>query len=401
MKKEKILEVLVSILFVVFLFIKPEAVYSQSKKLSDVYETSKRAVFLIESLDANGNVLNIGTGFFISQNGIALTNYHVLEGAADARINLYDGKVYWLDKIIGFNKKSDLVKFSLKNPKKRQFNYLRKDPNPPKIAQSILVIGNPKGFENSLSAGLISGLRKDEGNVELIQITAPISAGNSGSPLINMEGKFLGVISFTIENSQSINFAISINELLKLQNSLSGELKDLKENQIKFSNNSEHETFHKFSFVELKKAISTCENCNYVKFYTGQSSGYSKLKAQMLNAKEKSWSFASIYIKDPSNRDVLVSIGTNHELQSKGKISLNVMLIGPNSDDQEIVYSGVLLKRFDFKNDSGIGESLEVPFKNGLIRIRFINSSIFTTVVIEEPKEEPLFYMVDNYEFEK
>jgi tetratricopeptide (TPR) repeat protein len=188
--------------------------FSQSK-LSQLVIQSKPAIFSITCFDKSDIPFSYGTGFFIDSEGIGLTNYHVLEGASYAVIKTLDGNHYKIDQIISQNKKIDLIKFKVKKTSKI-FPYLKLCPTSPIEAEEVLVIGNPKELEYSVSNGIISSLRNDEEMGKVIQITAPISSGSSGSPLLNLKGELLGVISFTMKEGQNLNFAVSVDNLGKL-----------------------------------------------------------------------------------------------------------------------------------------------------------------------------------------
>ena len=185
--------------------------FSQSK-LSQLVIQSKPAIFSITCYDKSDIPFSYGTGFFIDSEGTGLTNYHVLEGASYAVIKTLDGNHYKIDQIISQNKKIDLIKFKVKKTSKI-FPYLKLCPTSPIEAEEVLVIGNPKELEYSVSNGIISSLRNDEEMGKVIQITAPISSGSSGSPLLNLKGEVLGVVSFTMKEGQNLNFAISVNNL--------------------------------------------------------------------------------------------------------------------------------------------------------------------------------------------
>ena len=185
--------------------------FSQSK-LSQLVIQSKPAIFSITCYDKSDIPFSYGTGFFIDSEGTGLTNYHVLEGASYAVIKTLDGNHYKIDQIISQNKKIDLIKFKVKKTSKI-FPYLKLCPTSPIEAEEVLVIGNPKELEYSVSNGIISSLRNDEEMGKVIQITAPISSGSSGSPLLNLKGEVLGVVSFTMKEGQNLNFAISVKNL--------------------------------------------------------------------------------------------------------------------------------------------------------------------------------------------
>jgi S1-C subfamily serine protease len=80
------------------------------------------------------------------------------------------------------------------------------------IGEAVYTIGSPQGLANTLGAGLLSGLRTGNGKTEYIQITAPLSAGSSGGGLFDDRGNLIGITSFTIRDSQNLNFAIAASQ---------------------------------------------------------------------------------------------------------------------------------------------------------------------------------------------
>jgi serine protease Do len=83
------------------------------------------------------------------------------------------------------------------------------------VGEVVFTIGSPKGLVNSLGNGLLSGLRKSEGDAEYIQITAPVSESSSGGGLFDDRGNLIGVTTFTVRDSQNLNFAIPASEFWK------------------------------------------------------------------------------------------------------------------------------------------------------------------------------------------
>ena len=83
-----------------------------------------------------------------------------------------------------------------------------------KVGERVFSVGSPRGLENTLGEGLISGLGTSN-NVELIQTTAPISSGYSGGGLFDENGNLVGITTFRIKNSESLNFAISVDSFLR------------------------------------------------------------------------------------------------------------------------------------------------------------------------------------------
>ncbi len=186
---------------------------SFAQDLTALVDKVSPSVFKITTYDASGNELGVGTGFFISSSGNALTNYHVLQGASKAKVKTFDNKTYIIDNILGWSQESDIVKFSVRNELNESFPFLKMNANAPKAGERIFIVGNPLGLDKSVSDGIVSSVRQDDVYGETIQVTAPISQGNSGSPLMNMQGEALGVVTFYLKNGQNLNFAVSVKNL--------------------------------------------------------------------------------------------------------------------------------------------------------------------------------------------
>jgi hypothetical protein len=172
---------------------------------SDIYQNSKNGIAIVFAYDENGIPLSQGTGFFIESNKL-VTNFHVIENSKSIRVKLIDSEKFLKKSEVKLSsEKYDLaiVETEIIN------NHLPLDTiSEPKIGSKIFTIGNPRGLTGTISEGIISAKRKND--YDLIQITAPISPGNSGGPLINEKGKVIGISTFTMKNSQNLNFAIPL-----------------------------------------------------------------------------------------------------------------------------------------------------------------------------------------------
>ena len=186
---------------------KPENKIEEKTELnaSDIYSKSKDKVALLICYDQSGIPTSQGTGFFISKDSL-ITNYHVIEGAYSVEYKLIGEDNFERgSEIISASQKHDIA--IIKTNKKHDF--FKYDPsNAEIIGSKIYTIGNPRGLEGTISEGIISAKREED--YDLIQITAPISPGNSGGPLINEKGSVIGISTFTITNSQNLNFAVPI-----------------------------------------------------------------------------------------------------------------------------------------------------------------------------------------------
>lgn len=148
--------------------------------------------------------LSLGSGFII-ENGKIVTNLHVIEGAKYGYVLVNGSSTK--HKIQGYHsidKQNDLAILSVPTIFGKSLSLVS---NNPEIGEKIYAIGNPKGLSGTISEGIVSGIRNLE-NKELIQITAPISPGSSGGPVINNAGQVIGVAVGTITSGQNLNFAI-------------------------------------------------------------------------------------------------------------------------------------------------------------------------------------------------
>jgi len=154
------------------------------------------------------DTLGQGSGFFINPEGYIVTNYHVLKGADSAIIKTVDNKVYVVKGVIAEDRGADLVMVTTDAPKD-SIEYIKISAELPKEGENILVIGSPLGLEHTVSNGIVSSIRDIEDFGKLIQITAPISPGSSGGPVVNQKGNVIGVASYHLIGGENLNFAIS------------------------------------------------------------------------------------------------------------------------------------------------------------------------------------------------
>ena len=190
----------------------------------------KPSVVAIATYDSNGEALMTGSGFFLAP-GEVVTNLHVIRGAARAEIKTLDGKgkVYPVSGALAVDEEGDLALLGIDMPLDRVHSTeLARDL--PDEGEQIFVIGNPLKLEGSVSDGIVSAVREVPNSYRIIQITAPISHGNSGSPVFNLRGQVLGVVTVKVTNGQNINLAIAAGRVAQLH---AGKLQPLAELTLK------------------------------------------------------------------------------------------------------------------------------------------------------------------------
>lgn len=134
-----------------------------------------------------------GSGFFISADGYAVTNFHVVDHATTVQIQTDDGKTFTA-KVVGTDQKTDLA--LIKVDSEKAFPFVTFADNPPRIGDWVVAVGNPFGLAGSATAGIVSARGRDIGANpydDFIQIDAPINKGNSGGPAFDIDGKVIAV----------------------------------------------------------------------------------------------------------------------------------------------------------------------------------------------------------------
>ena len=200
----------------VFLMVALSGPAQAENDLTELVKSIRPAVVTVVAYDANHNVANVGTGFFISKDGFVITNHHVLIGKFSADIKTADGSTHPINAVIAENKATDLIKVSVDIPPDK-VHWLAVSAKPPLVAQHVVVVGSPMGLEQSVSDGIVSSVREIPGLGTFYQMSAPISPGSSGSPVVNNEGEVVGVATFQLLQGQNLNFAISGNSILDLK----------------------------------------------------------------------------------------------------------------------------------------------------------------------------------------
>ena len=172
------------------------------------------ATVLLVMEDASGKPLGFGSGFFVDTNLIA-TNFHVIEGATRGTAKLVGQETeYTIEGVTALDENHDLAILQVSSSGVQPLPL--GDSDTVEIGDTVYVAGNPKGFlEGTFSDGIISGVRGSVG-AKRLQMTAPISPGSSGGPVLNDNGKVIGVSFATFHGGQNLNFVIPSNYLKEL-----------------------------------------------------------------------------------------------------------------------------------------------------------------------------------------
>lgn len=188
---------------------------SAQREITNLVSEVRASVVTVIAFNGDGKPVAQGTGFFINSNGTLITNYHVLGGAANASVKTKGGRVWEIVETIAEDMEGDIVAVRV-NLQGLTVRPLRLSNSSVVPGQRIFVIGSPLGLEQTVSEGIVSAVRSLEGVGRIIQITAPISRGSSGSPVINARGEIIGVASLNLTGGQNLNFAIPSARVLSL-----------------------------------------------------------------------------------------------------------------------------------------------------------------------------------------
>ena len=186
------------------------AAVAQQASLPDLVRRVKPSVVSVLTYDAKGEPLISGTGFFVRP-GEVVTNMHVIKGAHRVEIHTLEGKgrTYPVAGALSVDDEGDLALLKVDLPPDRA-KPLTMTTSLPDEGEQIFVIGNPLRLEGSVSDGIVSAIREVPDLGRIIQVTAPVSHGNSGSPLFNMRGEVIGIVTVKVTNGQNINLALGV-----------------------------------------------------------------------------------------------------------------------------------------------------------------------------------------------
>ncbi|MFH0888317.1 MAG: trypsin-like peptidase domain-containing protein [Planctomycetota bacterium] len=194
------------LLVILLLTILPLTILAQADK---IYERVNQAVVVVTTYDAKNKPIALGSGFFVRPDGALVTNLHVVSKAVSIKVKISKDKQLDVEGLLYCDDQNDLVILKVNG------NGLPTvplgDSDSLKPGEKVYAIGSPSGLENTISDGIVSGIRTVGKNKKVIQITAPISSGNSGGPVFNEQGEVIGVSTFIILGSGNLNFAMPIN----------------------------------------------------------------------------------------------------------------------------------------------------------------------------------------------
>ena len=185
----------------------------------DIAKLAFGSTVLVSVMDSNGTPFSLGSGFFVAPDLVA-TNYHVLAGGSHGVVKLVgNDQTYSFNAVAAYSSEKDVAVLRVSADGAIPLSF---SSEPLQVGEAVYAVGNPQGLEGTFSAGIVSGLRT-EGAIELIQITAPISRGSSGGPVLDSKGRVVGIATSTLTEGQNLNFAVPVGVVTNLINSSGSE----------------------------------------------------------------------------------------------------------------------------------------------------------------------------------
>ena len=182
-------------------------VAQERSNAASIAEQAMPGVVVIHGMNDQGEVS--GSGFLISNNGTIITCLHVIEEMRSGAIQLSDGDIYNAFTIRAYDERRDIAIIQIAGFDLPHLELGNSNDVTP--GEMVIVIGNPLGMEKTITTGVVSALRNYEGIGKVIQTDAAANPGNSGGPVLNMEGEVIGIVNFKLRGSENLNFAIPIN----------------------------------------------------------------------------------------------------------------------------------------------------------------------------------------------
>jgi S1-C subfamily serine protease len=191
------------------------SVHAQTRALTtgEIARVSGPSVVKLEVHDKLGTVVGQASGVVIAPGGVVATNFHVVADACNLYIKAPSGSLTSATGLLSFdiNKDIAIAHFDSKDLPAARLGESRTL----RVGDKVVAIGNPLGLEQTVSEGIVSALRNIENNRAVIQTTVPISPGSSGGGLFNSRGELVGLTAFTLQDSQNLNFAVPLTDVME------------------------------------------------------------------------------------------------------------------------------------------------------------------------------------------
>lgn len=198
--------------FLILILIVVLVLYACQGNGNKIFRSNNDAIVVVASFDEEGRLIGQASGFIVTPDGKVVTNYHVVSMASTIKIK-HGGTMRRVVGLTHVDSDNDIAILRLEKGTYRSVKI--GNPGALNVGEKVYAIGSPQGLENTMSEGIISGIRKVGQDMSLIQITAAISRGSSGGPVFNTHGEVVGITTFLIAETQNLNFALPVNLVSK------------------------------------------------------------------------------------------------------------------------------------------------------------------------------------------
>ena len=196
-----------------FLLLPTLAIAQDAKTVEQLAEEAKESIVVIQYTGRDGRQVGLGTGFVIAEDGLIATNFHVIGEGRPITVVLADGTKHEATAVHASDRTLDLAVVRIKAKKLKPLGLARSAKL--KKGQPIVTLGHPRGLEHSVVAGVLSGTRDVEG-VSMLQVAIPIEQGNSGGPVLDLQGRVVGVVTMKSLVTANLGFAVPVDALKPL-----------------------------------------------------------------------------------------------------------------------------------------------------------------------------------------
>jgi len=191
--------------FISFFFVKNIPALTLDENIEEIFSNYARSIVLVGV--SRGHDSEMGSGFVVDEDGLILTNFHLIHQASKIYVKLKSNKTY-VAQVVEADPKNDIALLKIRHAGLRAVRL--GNSRHVNVGQRVVTIGHPLGLENTVSDGLISAIRQLDNGITLFQISVPLSPGSSGGPLFDLHGKVVGMTTSSFDGGQNLNFAVPI-----------------------------------------------------------------------------------------------------------------------------------------------------------------------------------------------
>lgn len=185
-----------------------------SSEFLDMVSDARKSVVVVETSGRDGKPLGIGSGFVVSEDGLIATNLHVIGEARPIRVKFFDDREFAVTEIHGTDETQDIALIRIEADGLKPLRLGEADSL--KQGQPVFALGNPLGLEHSVVTGVVSGFRENDDGMSLIQLAIPIERGNSGGPLLDMQGSVHGLLTLKSQVTENLGYAVKASAVSNL-----------------------------------------------------------------------------------------------------------------------------------------------------------------------------------------